>query len=173
MQNDFAYVKNADVFSTGLSFIEICSACNGKSRLRCPPKGELWAWLRSGEVTFDLLRKKNLLSNEDRSQELETLILQMIHPDPSSRISNSTILQHTYLKPFKKPRQSTLNQYYDSVNGSNLSSFLLQNQIGKKKREEERRNSVEAMVGKLAYSAIEERLSQVSISSRKLVIFFC
>ncbi|XP_004526743.1 membrane-associated tyrosine- and threonine-specific cdc2-inhibitory kinase isoform X1 [Ceratitis capitata] len=77
------FSKAADIFSLGVAMLEL--SCF----LELPHNGPLWQQLRSGVLPHDFM--KNI------SPELETLIRQMMSPEPEARPTVDEILSHKKL----------------------------------------------------------------------------
>ncbi|XP_053952450.1 membrane-associated tyrosine- and threonine-specific cdc2-inhibitory kinase [Anastrepha ludens] len=77
------FSKAADIFSLGVAILEL--SCY----LELPHNGPLWQQLRSGVLPQDFMKSI--------SPDLETLIRQMMSPEPDSRPTVDTILGHKKL----------------------------------------------------------------------------
>eukprot|EP01112_Ceratiomyxa_fruticulosa_P010024 TRINITY_DN2632_c0_g2_i4.p1 TRINITY_DN2632_c0_g2~~TRINITY_DN2632_c0_g2_i4.p1 ORF type:complete len:475 (+),score=107.85 TRINITY_DN2632_c0_g2_i4:833-2257(+) len=87
------FSSKADIFSLGITIFEMATGYS------LPPNGQLWRDLRQGMISFP----------EDKaiSQELVSLITQMMHPDPNMRPTAEQLLTHPKIfhihTPFSNP----------------------------------------------------------------------
>jgi serine/threonine protein kinase len=90
------YTRAADIFSLGMTILELATD------LDVPRGGDAWHQLRTGKLPEDI--KHNL------SQELVSIIIRMIDPDPQTRPTAEQLLQMDIVKKFKRKRKANIVQ---------------------------------------------------------------
>lgn len=85
------FTTAADIFSLGITFLEL--SCD----IELPSGGEGFHALRSGDITFTEF-------GSHLSDDFKQMIRSMMHPDPSSRPSASSLLSHPVVRKVAKKR---------------------------------------------------------------------
>ncbi|XP_055382662.1 membrane-associated tyrosine- and threonine-specific cdc2-inhibitory kinase [Condylostylus longicornis] len=90
------FSKAADIFSLGISILELCS------NIDLPQNGPLWHILRSGNLPEEILRPL--------STELQTVITQMMAPNPMMRPTVDQLLNYDVILKLRRRRRDIFSE---------------------------------------------------------------
>nr|XP_027200809.1 membrane-associated tyrosine- and threonine-specific cdc2-inhibitory kinase-like [Dermatophagoides pteronyssinus] len=88
------FTKSADIFSLGMTILEITSD------LDLPSRGDAWHWLRNGNIPDYLFKH--------RSDDLKQIIKMMLNPDHLKRPTARQLLQHPFIIEYENHRRHEL-----------------------------------------------------------------